>query len=85
MPSFALYLMGLERYVVYELLQPGETITSDRHQQLANLCDALEEKGPFTGQGHRKVILLHGNVRSHESDLGPYLCVSLGTSSARGV
>jgi len=50
----------------YELLHPGETIMADRYQQqLINLNDALEEKRPFTGQGRRKVILLHDNVRSY--------------------
>jgi len=46
------------------LLQLGEIITADRYQQQsANLSDTLEEKGPFTGQGRRKVILLHDNAR----------------------
>jgi len=50
----------------YELLQPGVTITADRYQQrLTNLSDALGEERPFTDQGRRKVILLHGNIRPY--------------------
>jgi len=45
----------------YQLLQPGEIIKADRYQQ--QLSDVFEEKGPFTGQGRRKVILLHDDVR----------------------
>jgi len=48
------------------LLQLDETITADRYeQQLTNLSDELEEKRPFIGQGRRKVILFHDNVRLH--------------------
>jgi len=52
--------------IVYELLQPGETITADCYQQqLINLSNALEEKRPFTGEERRKVILFYDNARSH--------------------
>ena len=50
----------------YKLLQSGETITANRYkQQLTNFSDVLEEKRPFTGQGSRKVLLLHDKSRPH--------------------
>jgi len=64
--DFALYLVGLERCIVLRVVTTVETITADRYQQqLINLSDALKEKRPVTGQGRRKVILLHDNIRSY--------------------
>lgn len=47
----------------YELLLPGRTLTAAYYQnQLMNLYDQLEQKGPFTGQETRHVILQHDNA-----------------------
>ena len=43
--GFAVYLVGSEGAVDYELLKPGETVTDDRYrQQLIKLSQALKQK-----------------------------------------
>jgi len=52
--------------VYYELLNPGDSIMSDRYRlQLIRLSRALRKKRPEYEQRHDKVILLHDNARPH--------------------
>jgi len=63
----------------YELLQTVETITADRYQQqLTNLSNTVEEKGPFIGQGRRKVILFHDNARPYVTKAIQNYIIALG-------
>jgi len=83
MPRRFYSVSGIQRdwksVLYYELLQPGETITSDRYQQqLIYLNDILEKKRPFASQGRRKVILLHDNARPHVAKAIQYHIFALG-------
>ena len=56
--------------VYYELLKPGDSITSDRYRlQLIRLSRALREKWSKYEQRHDKVILLHDNTRPHVANI----------------
>ncbi|CAH2090546.1 unnamed protein product [Euphydryas editha] len=64
--------------IYYELLAPGQTVTAERQAPLIKLSDALEVRRPFTGQGRRKVMLLHDNTRPHTAKSTQELIVNLG-------
>lgn len=50
----------------HELPSPEETITAESYQQPIYLSGEVERKRLFTGQGNRKIILFHDNVRPHK-------------------
>lgn len=65
--------------IYYELLKPGETVTSERYKsQLSCVKEALEKNRPFNGAGTRPVILLHDNARPHTSKTTVEYISSLG-------
>lgn len=63
----------------YDLLEPDEAATEKRYEhQLNRLAEEIDGKRPFTGQGPRKVILLHNNSQAHVSIATQATILSLG-------
>ena len=54
----------------YEMLKPGETVTGKYYSlQLKHLAEKNPKKRPYTGRGHRPVILQHNNPKPHRSSV----------------
>ena len=52
----------------YELLKLEETVTGKYYSlQLNDLAEKIQEKRPYTGRGHRPVILQHNHAKPHRS------------------
>ena len=54
----------------YELLKPGETVTRKYYSLQSNyLAEKIQEKIPYTGRGHRPVILQRNDAKPHRSSV----------------
>ena len=54
----------------YELLKLGKTVTGKYYSlQLNHLAEKIQEKRPYTGCGHRLVILQHKNAKPHRGSV----------------
>lgn len=63
----------------YELLDPGETVTSERYSnQLIKLNDKIKELRSFSGHSERKIMLLHDNARPHIASYTKNTILELG-------
>ena len=51
----------------FDLLKPGETVTGQRYQQLADLNRALRQKRPEYQIRQHKVIFLDDNAPAHRT------------------
>ena len=70
----ALYLVGSEGVLYYELLKPGETINGERYRtQLIHLKRTISEKRPEYATRHEAIIFHHDNA------VGPMLLFRLRT------
>ena len=64
----ALYLVGSEGVLYYELLKLGETINGERYRtQLICSKRAIAEKCPEYATRHEAIIFHHDNARPHDA------------------
>ena len=59
-----------EKILIYIWWDVWETVTGKYYSlQLNHLAEEIQEKRPYTGLGHRPVILQHNNAKPHRSSV----------------
>ena len=54
----------------YELLKPEKTVTRKYYSlKLNHWAGKIQEKRPYTGRGHRPVVLQHNNAKLHRNSV----------------